>query len=325
MEKVLGLGNALVDILVKLPTDELLEKFSLPKGSMQHVDLATSKKILISVESLIEAQAAGGSAANTINGLANLGVECGYIGKIGCDDLGAFFKEDLERNSITPFLLDSETGTGRVAALISSDQERTMATYLGAAIEMTANDLKNDFFIGYKYFHLEGYLTQNHELIQKAVELAKENRLIISLDLSAYNVVEANFDFLHKLTEDYIDIVFANEDEAKAFTKLEDPKEMALKIAEKCKIAVVKTGSKGSVICSDGQLTEISAIRATAVDTTGAGDLYASGFIFGLLQGLPLMDCGKIASITAGHVVEVLGPKMEDTIWESIRSKIKSL
>ena len=196
MSKVLGMGNALVDIMTRLESDSLLEKFMLPKGSMQLVDREASDKVLSGTIGLNKQQSSGGSAANTIHGLANLGIETGFIGAVGEDEYGTFFHQDLINSSISPKLFKSKTESGRAIALVSPDSERTFATFLGAAIELSAEHLSLDVFDGYEYFHIEGYLVQNHDLIRKSIEFAKQKNLKVSLDLASFNVVEANLYFL---------------------------------------------------------------------------------------------------------------------------------
>ena len=169
MAKILGIGNALVDLLIRIDDDELLNELELPKGSMVLVD--EKKKNLISEMSkhLPREMASGGSAANTIHGLAKLGVETAYIGTIGKDETGAFFSEDLVQNNIHPILNLSNTPSGIASTLISKDSERTFGTYLGAAIELSADSLKREQFVGYDMMHVEGYLVQNHDLLETAL------------------------------------------------------------------------------------------------------------------------------------------------------------
>lgn len=324
MKKVLGLGNALVDIMTKIENDEILKEFSLPKGSMSHVDLDFSGKLLKACENLEKHQAAGGSAANTINGLANLGVDCGFIGKTGDDEMGEFFSNDMKKNKINPVLYKSQTGTGRVVALISPDSERTFGTYLGAAIELSANDLIESHFDGYDYFHIEGYLVQDHQLIESALKIAKKKNMIISLDLASYNVVEENLEFLHSMINQYVDIVFANEDEAKAYTG-KSPEIALDEIEKETSIAVVKTGAEGSFIKTNNIKTKVGVIKVNPVDTTGAGDLYAAGFLYGHMIGLSVDKCGQAGAILAGNVIETVGPKMTEECWMKIRKEVKSL
>ena len=318
MKKVLGLGNALVDIVTLLENDTLLNRFNLPKGSMTLVDKTYAQEISDTTDKLTKEIASGGSAANTINGLASLGVDVCFLGKVGNDELGALFAEDMAKNNIHPRLFLGSEPTGRATALISKDSERTFATYLGSAIELTADDLSEEDFEGYHFFHVEGYLVQNNKLIEQSMKIAKSKGLTVSLDLASYNVVEDNYDFLHRLVENYVDIVFANEEEAKAFTG-EHPEEALNIIAEKSDIAVVKTGSKGSLVKCNGNVVTIDPIKVNSIDTTGAGDMYAAGFLYGLTKGLPLNKCGDIGSLLAGNVIEVLGPKLNKPKWAELK------
>ncbi len=323
MAKVLGIGNALVDIMTKLDSDHILTTFNLPKGSMQLVDGQMSEIINKGTNTLEKQIASGGSAANTIHGLARLGIETGFIGKVGKDEFGKFFREDMLRGKITPLLLESDTASGTAIALVSPDSERTFATFLGAAVELGPDDLSPELYAGYEYFHIEGYLVQNHTLIEKAVKLAKEQGLKVCLDMASYNVVEDNLEFLKKIVKDYVDVVFANEEEAKSFTGKE-PEEALQEFAQWCDIAVVKIGKMGSLIKQGHHEFRIHAIQADSIDTTGAGDLYASGFIYGLIRGQSLETCGKIGSVLAGKTIEVIGPKMTAAKWDEVRNMIKT-
>ncbi|HQE55250.1 adenosine kinase [Tenuifilum sp.] len=320
MAKFLGLGNALVDILVQLPNDAKLFELNLPKGSMQLVDAERMQSILAQTEGLPRTLAAGGSAANTIHGLANLGMSTAFIGKVGDDSFGQAFANDMIQNGITPIMLKGNAESGRALAFITPDSERTFAVYLGAAIEMTPNDLDPSLFNGYTHFHIEGYLVQNHGLVRKAVELAKQSGCSISLDLASYNVVDENRDFLREVVKNYVDIVFANEEEAKAFTG-KTPVEALHELGKLADIAVVKLGADGSLIKQGETTFEVGVIEVSSIDTTGAGDLYAAGFLYGLSKGLSLLKCGEIGAILSGHVIEVLGPKMDGIRW----SKVKDL
>ncbi len=323
-KKVLGMGNALVDIMTILDDDKLLEQFSLPKGSMQLVDKQFSMHVMQSTNNLKRAQATGGSAANTIHGLANLGVESGFMGKIGSDELGKFFKAEMERHSIKAILYESSSDSGHAIALVSPDSERTFATYLGAAVELNADDLTPEDFKDYTYFHVEGYLVQNHKLLQKALKLAKDNNMLISLDLASFNVVNENIDFLNSIIDQYVDIVFANEDEAKAYTG-KNPDEAVSEIAKHCEFAVVKKGSEGSIIKKGEETHYIGIIPVNLLDTTGAGDLYASGFLYGLANNLSLDRCGAVGSFIACKVIEVIGAKMDEQRWHEVHQMLKKI
>jgi sugar/nucleoside kinase (ribokinase family) len=324
MAGVIGIGNALTDIMTMLPNDSVITKLKYPKGSMQLVDKTASQKVLDEIKSIKKSITSGGSAANTIHGLAKMGIRTGFIGKIGHDEFGNFFSEDLLKSNINPVLLKSQTDSGRAIALVSPDSERTFATYLGAAVELTSKDIKPEFFAKYKYLHIEGYLLQNHELMISVAKKAKKAKLKISLDLASFNVVESNYDFLHDFVNQYVDIVFANEEEAKAYTGYGP--EMAVQIiADECEIAVVKMGKDGSLIKHNRVTHNIDAIKAKSIDTTGAGDLYAAGFLYGLIENIGFKKSGKVASLLAGKVIETIGAKISDKEWKIIHDEVAKI
>lgn len=325
MASILGIGNALTDILAVLPDDTLLQKFHLPKGSMQHVDRETGDKIWQTLKPMGVQLVAGGSAANTVTGTAIFGMDSGFIGKVGDDDLGHLFKSDQEQYGIRSRLLKGENSSGRSMVFITApNAERTFAVYLGAALELVPEDLSSEMFEGYDYFHIEGYLVQNQSLMRKAVELAKKAGCLISIDMASYNVVESNRVFLHDIVENYVDIIFANETEAKAFTGKE-PREALEEIARHCKIAVVKVGKDGSMVQAGDEYHFINAWPATPVDATGAGDTYAAGFLYAHSLGMPLKVCGEIGSIIAAKVVEVVGTKIDIPRWKAAKKEIREL
>ncbi|MCL1944104.1 MAG: adenosine kinase [Candidatus Azobacteroides sp.] len=324
MKKVLGMGNALVDILIRLQSDDLLAELNFPKGSMQLIDETRLSLIYEKIEGKETTLMAGGSAANTIAGLARLGNPCGFIGKTGQDALSDVFFNDMVQCGILPSLLKNNTPSGRAIAFISPDSERTFGTFLGAAAELEPDDLLPEMFSGYDFFYIEGYLVQNHALIERAVTLAKDADIRIAIDLASYNVVESNLDFLRHLIQHYAYIVFANEEEAKALTG-KNPEKALSEIAGMCEIAVVKVGADGAFIKQKDIFHHVATIPAIPVDTTGAGDLYAAGFMHGLSLEKPLPVCGEYGSILAGNIVEVVGPKMSDDRWLKISDEIKKL
>ena len=323
--RVLGMGNALVDIMTELPDDSLLEEFNLRKGCMQLADKEFSNHVLRKIQHLKRSEISGGSAANTICGLAAMGIQTAFFGKVGKDRLGEVFEKDIVRNGICPLLQYSDSETGHALALISPDGERTFATHLGASVELEPDDLTSDMFRGYSHFYIEGYLAQHHELIKRAVELAAENGLDVILDLASFNVVEDNLEFLRFLIKEYVDIVFANADEARVFSNGKNTEDALADLAKDSWIAVVKTGKDGSLIQNGKQVFRIPAIAANCIDTTGAGDLYAAGFLYGMLNGLNLPLCGETGSILAGKVIEVIGARIPDTIWPEIKDQVKSV
>ena len=326
MKSILGIGNALTDILAVLPDDTLLNTFHLPVGSMQHVDRETGDKIWAALKPLGVKYVAGGSAANTITCTAILGMPSSFIGKVGDDELGHLFKSDQEQYGVRSMLLKSPNSSGRSMVFVSGgNAERTFAVYLGAALDLVPEDLKSEYFEGYDYFHIEGYLVQNQALIRRAVELAHAAGCIISIDMASYNVVESNNAFLHDIIEKYVDIVFANESESKAFTKLADPRAALDEISKLCDIAVVKVGKDGSWVKSGDEVHFIEPWPADTVDATGAGDTYAAGFLYAHSLDLPLKTCGEIGSVIAAKVVEVIGTKIDIPRWKAAKSEMRRL
>lgn len=326
MKSILGIGNALTDILAVLPDDSLLKTYHLPKGSMQHVDMETGDKIWAALKPLGVKYVAGGSAANTISCTSIFGMPSSFIGKIGDDELGLLFKSDQEQYGVNTRLFKSPHSSGRSMVFVSGgNAERTFAVYLGAALDLVPEDLKPEYFEGYDYFHIEGYLVQNQALIRKAVKLASEAGCIISIDMASYNVVESNEAFLHDIVDKYVDIVFANETEAKAFTKMSDPVDALREISRHCGTAVVKVGKDGSWVRSGEEEYHIDAWPAETIDATGAGDTYAAGFIYAHSIGMPLKVCGEIGSIIAAKVVEVIGTKIDVPRWKAAKQEIREL
>lgn len=321
---VLGVGNALVDVISVLENDSVLDLFGLPRGSMTLVDAGLSKEIYDATFSDKSEISTGGSVANTMRTLAGLGGNGGYMGKIGNDKFGHIFKEAFEEKGIAPHLYFSEKNTGVVMGLVSPDSERTMATYLGAAAELTPADFNPGLFSDYDYAYMEGYLVFNHELIKTGVEMAKEAGLKVAIDLASFNVVEANLGFLKDLIKKSVDIVFANEEEAKSFTGKE-PEEALHEIASMCELAIVKVGKEGSYIKRGNEVIKVGTIKAKAIDTTGAGDSYAAGFFYGLTHGYNLETCGKIAALVSGKVVEIMGANLPDNQWAEIKNEIAKI
>ncbi|MBK9388651.1 MAG: adenosine kinase [Bacteroidetes bacterium] len=321
MKKILGIGNALVDVMTQIDNDNVLKEFSLPKGSMQLVDDVKSSEVKAGTEKFKRRLASGGSAANTIHGLGMLGLKTGFIGSVGKDETGDFFEKDMKSAGVDTLLFRRESVTGTAVALISHDSERTFATHLGAATELHDAELKAKYFKGYNILYLEGYLIFNKPLVDTACKIAKSLKMKVALDLASYNVVEMMHKDFKEIIENYVDIIFANEMEAKAYTG-KDPEEALKILSEFCEIAVVKTGSEGSLIKRGEEVLKVGTIKVKLKDTTGAGDLYASGFLYGYANGYSLEKCGLFGSVLAGNVIELIGAKMNGRRWTRIRKKI---
>ena len=326
MDKIIGLGNALVDVLATLKDDTLLDEMGLPKGSMQLIDDAKLQQINTKFSQMKTHLATGGSAGNAILGLACLGAGTGFIGKVGNDNYGEFFRENLQKNKIEDKLLTSDRlPSGVASTFISPDGERTFGTYLGAAATMKAENLTLDMFKGYAYLYIEGYLVQDHELILRAMQLGKEAGLQICLDMASYNIVEGDLEFFDILITKYVDIVFANEEEAKAYTG-KDAWGAINEIASKCSVVIVKLGAQGSCIKKGTECIklEVPPVKKV-VDTTGAGDYYAAGFLYGLTCGYSLEKCSIIGSILASNVIQVVGTTLSKKKWDEIKLNIEVL
>ena len=325
MKRILGIGSTLVDILVQVPNEQTLQELNLPKGSMTYVDINKSVEINEMMTKQYGSQrAAGDSAANTMSGLAKLGAQAGFLTKMGNDETGDFFTHEMTRTGVEMLVLKSNTPTGRVIAMVTPDGERTFATCLGASIELSPDDIKPELFDGWDIFYIEGYLVANPDMLRKAIRTAKEKGLKIAIDLASYNVVEESRDFLLELVNDYVDIVFANEQESYALTGLQ-PEAALHYLAERCEIAVVKVGAKGAFVQRGNETVTISPMQADVVDTTGAGDMWAAGFLAGLVKGEPLQKCGLMGAIVAKNIIEVVGAKMDDNRWANIHKAIALL
>ncbi len=326
MKRVIGIGNALTDMLVNLKNDAVLARFDLAKGSMSLVDATLQTEISKSVAGLPYSLSLGGSAGNTIRAMARLGCEVGFIGKVGHDKTGDFFVQALENLHVEPAVFRGTERSGKCVSLISPDGERTMVTHLGAALELSAPEIEPELFDGYDCLYVEGYLVQNHELIRKAARTAKECGLQVAIDLASFNIVAENREFLRELVRDYVDIIFANEDEAKTFTCEAEPLNALQAISEMARLAVVKIGTRGALIKQGDEVVHVGIMAAAKrVDTTGAGDFYAAGFLAGLCDGLSLRQCGTIGAVTAGKVIEVVGTTFGEESWEEVLRLVRKV
>lgn len=321
MKKILGIGNALVDILVHIDNDDILNRLNLHKGGMEMIDAQRKREILEVIAAMPQTIATGGSTSNTIHGLARLGATAGYIGKVGNDDLGKRFREECDRFGVIPHLIAAEEDTGVAITFISPNAERTFATYLGAAATMQPNQVDAEILKDYDIIHIEGYLIFNHDLILDVCKKAKACGLQISMDMASYNLIESNLDFVKMLLRDYVDIIFANEEEAKAFAGVENVEALHV-LSEYCPVAIVKVGKDGSYIWMDGKVTSVSPVVVDKpVDTTGAGDIYASGFLYGFINGYGALKSGNLASYLAARLIGYVGAKLPDEEWASIKKE----
>lgn len=317
-KNVIGIGSALVDILTRIDNDDVLEELNIPKGSMQLVDEKSSAIIEKKLESYESSMAPGGSAANTIHALAKMGIVSGFISFIGKDETGKFFENSMNSVGVNSYLFHSDTASGTARTIISADGERTFATNLGASLELNEIVITPEIFRKWDYCYVEGYLIANRRVFTKTISIAKECGCKVILDLASFNVVEDNREFLNGLLPQ-IDIIFANEEEAKALTQ-KSAEESLHYIAENVEIAVVKIGKKGSLIKRGDEVVEIGCNNIDVVDTTGAGDMYAAGFLYGLINGYDLERCGTIGNHLAESIIQVIGAKMDEDRWREFKN-----
>jgi sugar/nucleoside kinase (ribokinase family) len=315
---IVGIGSALVDLLIH-EEDEFIAKTGADKGGMTLVDNAWIERTL-ALGSDSGTVVAGGSACNTIVGVGQLGGAARFVGKCGNDDYGRQYENDLVKQNVEPALLQSDLPTGRVLSVITPDAQRTMFTYLGASAETRPEEITADSFANAAVVHIEGYLLFNPDLIQTSLKAAKSAGAMVSMDLASFTVVEQSIDLLDKLVIDYVDILIANEDEARAYTGQSD-ESLALKaLAENAKIAALKIGSRGSYVSCAGETVRVQPLGdGSALDTTGAGDLWAAGFLFGLVQGYPLERCGQLGSACGWEVCRVTGARIPEKGWRRIK------
>jgi len=320
--RIVGLGSALVDILVH-ESDAFVERIGYPKGGMTLVDMPELEEILSQL-SAAPVQVPGGSACNTAVGVGRLGGRARFVGKRGDDDTGRFFQEALVQRGVEPVLMTSTLPTGRVLSIITPDAQRTMITYLGASADTQPHEIAADHFTDSAVVHMEGYMLFNPDLMMASLAAAKEAGACISLDLASFTVVEQSRDILSEIIETHVDILIANEDEALAYTGIEDEIQALDRLARHVNIAVLKVGARGSFIQEAGRVYRIAAQGSgSAIDTTGAGDLWAAGFLYGLVHGCDHEKSGRLASACGYEVCQVVGADISTQGWLRIKRKLE--
>ncbi|MDR1938630.1 MAG: adenosine kinase [Tannerellaceae bacterium] len=324
MMSTLGLGNALVDILFKLENERFLADMGIVKGAMDMIDENRMTVIQQTLSHLERSQTPGGSVCNSMRAIANLGGSAGFIGKIGTDAPGAYYEQALLEAGVTPYFSKVDGISGCCTVFISPDGERTMATFLGPAPTLTPEDIREDIVARYNYMYIEGYLLVNEPLVRAAMEKAKPAGVKIVLDLSNFNIVHAFKEMLDDIIPAYVDILFSNESEAKAFTGLE-PAEAIRQMAQMADIAIVTCGREGAIVTGHGETLRVAAEGGKPLDTTGAGDHFAAGFLYGQSVGASLEQSARIGSMLAGHVINVIGPQIPGNQWEQIKLKVEAI
>lgn len=319
--ELVGVGSPIIDVLTRVP-DDFLAKVGGDKGGMVLTDAETLHKWIAEVPGAL-AESPGGSAGNTIFAAARLGVQTTFIGKVGNDDGGLFYRKQLEALGGDASRFKSGTvPNGRCLSLITPDSQRTLRTNLGAAATLAPDEISPADFIGCRHAHIEGYLLFNPDLMMAVLNSAKDAGCTISIDLASFEVVHAAREHLQHILESYVDMVFANEDESAAWcganTSLE---ERASLLAGTNRLAVVKAGADGAWLAHQGNLFHRDAIPGIkALDTTGAGDFWAAGFLAGWLAGKPLTTCADWGARMGAEIVQVIGTQLPATKWDEIKA-----
>jgi len=316
---VVGIGNAIVDVLAHAD-EAFLAQFELTKGAMTLIDADRAATLYENMSPAVECS--GGSAANTIACLASLGGQGAFIGKVHEDQLGEIFRHDIRSLGITFDSAPSVGGvsTARCLIFVTPDADRTMQTFLGACVELSPADIDPKIIADAKVVYLEGYLWDPPGAKQafiEAADLAHDANRLVALSLSDPFCVDRYRDEFRDLVEQHIDIVFANEDEICSLYQVEKFDDALQQVRGHCKIAALTRSEKGSVIISGDEVHVIDAAPVKkVVDTTGAGDAYAAGFLYGLTQGMSLDQCGRLGGIASAEVISHFGARPETPLSE---------
>ena len=315
---ITGIGSALVDILA-FENDSFLESTGAIKGGMTYVEHSFFDQTLKTASNTPK-MVSGGSACNTMVGIGQLGGQARFVGKCGNGSMGQLFRRELTNSNVEPLLFPSTSPTGKVLSIVTPDAERSMFTFLGASAETVPEEITPDCFKDAAIVHIEGYLVFNEALILSALRAAKAAGALVSLDLASFNIVKESKGFLEQIITEYVDILIANEEEAFAFSGNASEARALDALSEKATIAVLKLGPRGSWVSHDGSVTIIAPYGdGRALDSTGAGDLWASGFLFGLVNGKPLSECGRLGSLCGYEVCQVMGANIAEEGWQRIR------
>lgn len=309
---VVGIGNALVDVIAHAE-DRFITRHALVKGSMTLIDTDRALELYRALGSAIEMS--GGSAANTMTGVASFGGRAGYIGKVSADDLGDVFAHDLRAVGVRFKAGDKNSGipTGRCIIVVTPDAERTMNTYLGASSMLNEDDLDEGMIAAGKVLYMEGYLfdrTEAKQAFRRAAEVAHDHGRQVSLTLSDSFCVDRHRSDFRALVADQVDVLFGNRGELVSLYETETFDQAVELVRQECQLAVVTTGADGCLIIGGDEIVSVPAQPVTEVlDTTGAGDLFAAGFLYGFTRGMALAECGRLGSLAAAEVISHVGPR----------------
>ena len=320
--QVLGIGAPCMDLVMHVDSAFIQEIGN--KGGSQQTDSFYVDTIMQLAKTRPTKIACGGSCSNTIKGLASLGHTCAFFGQRGNDEMGRRYIAAISKQGIKPLCLCVEGPTQLCACFVTDDGERTMRCYPGVANQLTASDLSPEIFKGVSLVHIEGYMlyVPDKNYLPTAMRLAKEAGATVSFDLSSYELVRMQRERILHLLQNYVDIVFANVDEVRELTGL-DPVAGCSFIQKMCRIAVVMQGKDGCIVGSEDLQHHCPTSPKQVVDCTGAGDLFASGFLHGYLENKSLEKCATYGNVTGGSVCEVYGAEIPAERWPTIQETMK--
>ena len=310
---VYGVGNSLVDIQARVD-DRFLERIDFPKGIMTLVDEAAQRRVLEKLADQPTNRCAGGSAANTIMGVVDFGGKGAYAGKTGRDEIGEFFLRDMRQRGVSIEVPPTPGQSGTCVVLITDDAQRTMLTNLGVSATLSPDDINEAEVRQAKYVYIEGYLFTNEgprAAALKAIELAKKNNVKVAFTVSDPFLIGLFRDRFWQLIEEDVDLLFCNEEEARALTGKDDPIECAQIIHKHCENVALTLGKNGSLLMHQGEVIPVEGVPVVAIDTTGAGDMYAAGILYGITNGLTWKQSGHLASHAAARIVSQLGARLQ--------------
>jgi len=313
---VFGVGNAIMDIQVRTD-DAFLSAMEIEKGIMTLTDDARQKVILDALSDHDINFCSGGSAANTIVGIADMGGRTAYACKTGNDRFGEQYLDEMKQLGVAIEIDANEGQTGTCVVLVTADAQRTMLTSLGISSSLDANDISESEVAKAKYVYIEGYLflgESTKAAALKAIELAKKNNVKVALTISDPFLIDICRDQFQQLIEGPVDLLFCNEDEAKALTGKEDPIDCAQVIHQHCENVALTLGKNGSIIMHEGEVLPIEGVEVDAIDSTGAGDMYAAGVLYGITNGLTWHQAGHLGSHAAARVVSQLGARLPNPL-----------
>ena len=310
---VYGVGNSLVDIQARIE-DSALERLEFPKGIMTLVDEPTQTRVLETIRGAKINRCAGGSAANTIAGLVDFGGKAAYAGKTGRDELGEFWLQDMRNLGVKIEVPQVPGQTGACVVLITDDAQRTMLTHLGLSATLSADDISETEIQKSKFVYIEGYLfagdaTKGAAL--KAIELAKKNNVKVAFTVSDPFLIAMHRELFWNLIKDSVDLLFCNLEEARSLTGKTDPVDCAQDIHHHAADVALTLGADGSLLMHGGHVVPIEGVTTKAIDTTGAGDMYAAGILYGITNGLTWKQSGHLASHAAARVVSQMGARLQ--------------